>query len=181
MWDQMKLKVVWCHAALMMAGATFVQPSYASTLSFVLSGAESATFFLDSNPTPAGGNGTDYFYLVSVAGMSSGSPVTFPFLTFYSGPPSLFGGGLSAGTQQTDAGSNYFDAVGPQIFTGDVTAPVLSPGTFLLHQAATGAEEILTISETPLPAALPLFATGLGALGFLRWRRKRKASVAIAA
>ncbi|HEX3342143.1 MAG TPA: hypothetical protein VHT68_23570 [Pseudolabrys sp.] len=28
---------------------------------------------------------------------------------------------------------------------------------------------------TPLPAALPLFATGLGALGFLGWRRKRRA------
>ena len=30
--------------------------------------------------------------------------------------------------------------------------------------------------ETPLPAALPLFATGLGALGALGWRRKRKAA-----
>ena len=28
--------------------------------------------------------------------------------------------------------------------------------------------------ENPLPAALPLFATGLGALGLLGWRRKRK-------
>ena len=28
---------------------------------------------------------------------------------------------------------------------------------------------------TPLPGALPLFATGLGALGLLGWRRKRKA------
>ena len=28
--------------------------------------------------------------------------------------------------------------------------------------------------ETPLPAALPLFTTGLGALGLLGWRRKRK-------
>jgi hypothetical protein len=27
---------------------------------------------------------------------------------------------------------------------------------------------------TPLPAALPLFATGLGGLGLLSWRRKRK-------
>ena len=35
-------------------------------------------------------------------------------------------------------------------------------------------------SITPLPAALPLFATGLGALGLLGWRRKRKFS-AIAA
>lgn len=36
------------------------------------------------------------------------------------------------------------------------------------------------ISAVPLPAALPLFATGLGALGLLGWRRKRKAA-AIAA
>jgi hypothetical protein len=35
-------------------------------------------------------------------------------------------------------------------------------------------------SATPLPAALPLFATGLGAMGLLGWRRKRKAA-AIAA
>jgi hypothetical protein len=31
---------------------------------------------------------------------------------------------------------------------------------------------------TPLPAALPLFAGGLGALGLLGWRRKRKAQAA---
>ena len=31
-------------------------------------------------------------------------------------------------------------------------------------------------SNTPLPGALPLFATGLGALGLLGWRRKRKAA-----
>jgi hypothetical protein len=33
---------------------------------------------------------------------------------------------------------------------------------------------------TPLPAALPLFATGLGALGLLGWRRKRKAAAVAA-
>jgi hypothetical protein len=32
-------------------------------------------------------------------------------------------------------------------------------------------------SATPLPAALPLFATGLGAMGLLGWRRKRKAQI----
>jgi len=35
----------------------------------------------------------------------------------------------------------------------------------------------LDISPTPLPAALPLFAAGLGGLGLLGWRRKRKAQV----
>ena len=33
-------------------------------------------------------------------------------------------------------------------------------------------------TATPLPAALPLFASGLGALGLLGWRRKRKAQTA---
>jgi hypothetical protein len=36
------------------------------------------------------------------------------------------------------------------------------------------------ISSTPLPAALPLFATGLGGLGLLGWRRKRKAQAVAA-
>jgi hypothetical protein len=37
------------------------------------------------------------------------------------------------------------------------------------------------ISATPLPATLPLFASGLGALGFFGWRRKRKNAAALAA
>jgi hypothetical protein len=36
-------------------------------------------------------------------------------------------------------------------------------------------------TTTPLPAALPLFASGLGALGLLGWRRKRKNAAALAA
>ena len=36
----------------------------------------------------------------------------------------------------------------------------------------------LAPTPTPLPATLPLFASGLGALGLLGWRRKRKAKAA---
>jgi hypothetical protein len=32
------------------------------------------------------------------------------------------------------------------------------------------------VPQVPLPAALPLFATGLGALGLLGWLRKRNAA-----
>jgi hypothetical protein len=35
-------------------------------------------------------------------------------------------------------------------------------------------EDVTPAAATPLPAALPLFAAGLGALGLLGWRRKRK-------
>jgi hypothetical protein len=35
----------------------------------------------------------------------------------------------------------------------------------------------MDVTVTPLPAALPLFATGLGALGLLGWRRKKKAAL----
>jgi hypothetical protein len=34
---------------------------------------------------------------------------------------------------------------------------------------------LLNTTVTPLPAALPLFATGIGGLDLLGWRRKRKA------
>jgi hypothetical protein len=36
----------------------------------------------------------------------------------------------------------------------------------------------IDVPSVPLPAALPLFATGLGALGLLGWRRKRKIAAA---
>jgi hypothetical protein len=38
-----------------------------------------------------------------------------------------------------------------------------------------------TATATPLPAALPFFAAGLGAMGLLGWRRKRKATRMLAA
>lgn len=37
------------------------------------------------------------------------------------------------------------------------------------------------VTATPVPAALPLFATGLSALGLFGWRRKRKKAAAIGA
>ena len=63
--------------------------------------------------------------------------------------------------------------------TGDVF--VALAGTDALNPCPTslGCIEVFAeTSETPLPAALPLFATGLGVLGLLGWRRKKKAALA---
>jgi len=54
--------------------------------------------------------------------------------------------------------------------SSDPVVPTLPPPPPLRPPAAT-----------PLPAALPLFATGLGAMGLLGWRRKRKNAAAVAA
>jgi hypothetical protein len=49
----------------------------------------------------------------------------------------------------------------------------LATGAFV----GTNNPPIFTLT-TPLPAALPFFATGLGGLGLLGWRRKRKTQAA---
>jgi hypothetical protein len=56
-----------------------------------------------------------------------------------------------------------------------------TPGTYLWTWG-TGADQNFTIevvATTPLPTTLPLFAGGLGVLGLLGWRRKRKAASAV--
>ena len=53
----------------------------------------------------------------------------------------------------------------------------LSNSAGILTQASGGGLTFTLVPEVvPLPAALPLFATGLGALGLLGWRRKKKAA-----
>ena len=63
------------------------------------------------------------------------------------------------------------------------TTALLTGGPLFLYIGEVGnngevAASAISISDTPvatpLPAALPLFASGAGVLGFLGWRRKRK-------
>jgi hypothetical protein len=53
---------------------------------------------------------------------------------------------------------------------------IFGPQRALDHAAFLSVE----VAQTPLPAALPLFASVLGGAGFAAWRRKRKAAAAIA-
>ena len=57
----------------------------------------------------------------------------------------------------------------------DTNALIFTAG---LDNNAHGLLGEIQATTTPLPAALPLFATGLGGLGLLGWRRKRKAQAA---
>ena len=89
------------------------------------------------------------------------------------------------------AAGTYPGAIETLLFSTDGTgaATVFFEQTTLSGSEASAIIDNVTISTggggnagtTPLPAALPLFATGLGALGLLGWRRKRKNAAAIAA
>jgi len=74
-------------------------------------------------------------------------------------------------------GSTTFSGLNNRIwfFVDDFQSLFFYPDT---PEAGSGFIDFIRVStdvaETPLPAALPLFATGLGALGLLGWRRKRK-------
>jgi hypothetical protein len=146
-----------------------LQSAWASTYLFTLTGKTTYTFDLPSNPTPLGSDGFE-FYLAAPAGMPTS------FITFYS---KQYSGGFSAGTGINDlGGTNLFDLSGAQLYSGSVKSPQFVLGTydFIPFTGDFGASTltISPISATPLPAALPLFAGGLGALGLLGWCRRRK-------
>jgi PKD repeat protein len=76
--------------------------------------------------------------------------------------------------------------------TPEVTEIYMTSGTYTVSLVVIDSVGLSSLQETeqvpvsnapdatPLPAALPLFATGLGVMGLFGWRRKRKAQ-AIAA
>jgi hypothetical protein len=95
------------------------------------------------------------------------------------------------GSHDTTAGYG-----GPIGYFGNISAALDSGTVFFYGGLAPGASTVFAlelpasilsvtginnVSTTPIPAALPLFASGLGGLGLLGWRRKRKKAAALAA
>jgi hypothetical protein len=108
-----------------------------------------------------------------------GSPDTYNIVQFWSGTNgtgSLLSTTGASGNSyigsdlacfSTTCNQTLFDLV---TFT-DATGTI---GSVVLSDSGTAAFEY---GATPIPAALPLFATGIGAMGLLGWRRRRKAQV----
>jgi len=113
---------------------------------------------------------------------SSNLPPSYGSFVFITGATVIIGNscagfscGVTAGTDQAVfAFTVDSSGLNPVFSSADLSSVTDNTKVF----AGTGT--VTVAATTPLPAALPLFATGLGALGVLGWRRKKKA-VALAA
>ena len=79
----------------------------------------------------------------------------------------------------TSLGSDAFTGIdtGSALTIAAVTAPYSITQEYIIRAngISGSANSTMDVSAVPIPGTLPLFASGLGALGLLRWRKKRKA------
>ena len=143
-----------------------------------------AAYYLWNGSTPAGPKnqsaGKVTTAVEALPGLSSATLVDKGQLT----------SGDNAGSDSTNVYALHF---GPMkngksndivlVFSGDTTlTDVMVPGlrNFRSFDPPLPTAFDSPTPTTPLPAALPLFATALGGLGLLGWRRKRKAQAVAA-
>ena len=126
-------------------------------------------------------NANNDFY-TATATLSGSGLIPFLFAT-YGGTGSIVGGAANGGPISSAMGIGFrLDSTDPSIAyaffddSGGNPTDADFDDMIVKLQISSNTE----IGDTPLPAALPLFATGLGVMGLLGWRRKRKA-LAIAA
>jgi hypothetical protein len=147
---------------------------------------------LSSGVSPAIGAASiqgDAFFATSTGlffdfGSTSSSYLKFErdFAKLPSGQPDVFfclngGGAECGGSSSSDIAVAVLFPGGQSFFVGKSKSDLVNPANYSgiltddIFQLAAA-----TSSEAPLPATLPLFLTGLGALGLIGWGRKRRSN-----
>jgi hypothetical protein len=156
---------------------TFTVPTIAAHSTFILmpgltsdGGSHGSGLFAatgstaDTSDGVAGVNDSSIFSFIGLSGLlgvTSNTPGS-PAGTFSAGNSLLF----MPWIVPSGGGSTSFLGLGPN---GD-------GGCTNCYFGQVATLDTPSVSTVPLPAAFPLFASGLGALGLLGWRRKRKAA-----
>jgi len=146
--------------------------------------------FYDSGDTTGPGAGTDRFVISagnntnrdsSFPKNSGHDPVAISTSGWYTFQDNFFdnAGALSVLMSILDSDGNL---VYSWLLGGDPISGVGGNryGWFVNNEFTFLAIDNASLTTTPLPATLPMFASGLGVLGLLRWRKKRKSLVAAA-
>ena len=180
------------------AGATFTTEIINSTTFTPSGGSGVYNFFTASTNSIAGFLGTSLATAIGAAGnyangATSSTPVTsasagnteWRFTFSVSSPQllsvthddgvALFG---ASGVIKPDNETTNAAAI-PQAVDGATLYTLLAGNYTLYYVSSNDLPEVLQTTLTPtipLPATLPLFATGLAGLGLLGWRRKKKAA-----
>ena len=148
------------------AGAlsTVVTGAFDEVASFTLTGPGtfSASFSATNSFTPGGASGFIEDFVMSLFEGSPPPPGSGEIV------PNTFAIPIGPGSQHTSITSLLTAGTYFLRFSGTgITGPFASFGASVsFADAAPG--------ETPLPAAISLFATGLGAMGLLVWQRRRR-------
>lgn len=144
-------------------------------------------------PGGFGANGPGVYYNIPFVTdqYSTYGPATFFYATPADALAAYQAALASGGMNQSINNAAFVPLIGPITFTiitatnGPANNVEFNMGTGCCWDYITGGVSLdvtrLDVSTTPLPAALPLFATGLGVLGWAARRRKRKAAVIAAA
>ena len=111
---------------------------------------------------PGGGEHDQVFFNGTLIGNLTQQNFFSPLFNLQPGP-----GALAGVTGET---LSNFDVTALVHLGSNTVQVVMDPNNWVNEV------EVSTLTQTPLPGALPLFVTGLGALGLLGWRRKRKAT-----
>ena len=167
--------------SLILGGLLASSPASAFPLLFSftgqsLTGPVTASFQLDSNPTPDRINDQSVFgigqiFFNNVSGVFNGSAEIAPTISF--------GTGLASQFQISGSSSGFAQFGGQTVFSGSLSNPVFTPGTFNFTGFSSGT---LTVSEVtaavPEPATWAMMIGGFALAGATMRRRKMQVSFA---
>jgi hypothetical protein len=172
-------------AALLAASVLLSAPAGASTLAYDVTFAGgpvsgSGSFSISAPPVGSGGILTPTALSVTFSDPSSPAftPVTFTSQDSSAAVAYLFQGSNLVLASLTLIGTAGSDSL--------ISFTLGSNGIYFFADNAPGgaifdSSGVVSISQTPLPNALPLLATGLGIIAMIGWYRKRKVGSYLAA
>jgi hypothetical protein len=133
------------------------------TYQFTMTGPVTASWTMSENPTPYYYEEGTVFLAEAPDLMVDGTSDTSDILCF-------FNLGDLGGLNSINLLPDFF---GPQVYSGDESAPTFMTGTYYFTMDSTDQIETLQITPAPEPCTILLLGSGLAALGL---KRKRQAA-----